>query len=120
MTIRTYFFNPKTDKPYQSVKRSFTTACRRAKLQNFRFHDLRHCFASFLVMRGVDIKTVQELLGHKSLTCTMRYSHLAPGHKKNAIRVLDEMVENEDPIDFGYNLGTNLEDDGVLKVANLA
>lgn len=54
------------------------------------FHTLRHTFASWLVQRGVDIYTVQKLMGHKDIKMTMRYSHLAPQSYKNAISVLDE------------------------------
>jgi integrase len=74
--------------PFKSVKRSFHTACCRAKIVNFRFHDLRHTFASHLVMGGVDITTVSKLLGHASLTMTLRYAHLAEGHLRNAVEVL--------------------------------
>lgn len=56
-----------------------------AKIPNFTWHDLRHTFASRLVMAGVDIRTVQELLGHKSILMTMRYAHLAPSHTKAAV-----------------------------------
>ena len=60
-----------------------------------RFHDLRHTFASHLVMHGVDIKTVQELLGHHNLTMTMRYSHLAPAHASRAIQILDTALRTD-------------------------
>lgn len=56
-----------------------------AKIQNFTWHDLRHTFASRLVMAGVDIRTVQELMGHKSILMTMRYAHLAPSHTQAAV-----------------------------------
>ncbi len=83
------FFDPKTGKHYKSLKHSFSSACRRAKITDFHFHDLRHTFASHLVMAGVDLTTVKELLGHKTLTMTLRYSHLAPSHKVNAMSILD-------------------------------
>lgn len=85
------FVNPETGKRYQDIKRSFGTACRKAGLADFRFHDLRHTFASQLVMNGVDITTVSRLLGHNSLTMTLRYSHLAPNHLQNAVDVLSRL-----------------------------
>ncbi len=91
------FYDKDTEKPYQDIKRSFKTSLRRSKIKDFHFHDLRHTFASHLVMSGVDITTVSRLLGHKSLTMTLRYSHLAPSHMVNAVNVLDNML-NEKPI----------------------
>ncbi|WP_305044511.1 tyrosine-type recombinase/integrase [Geoalkalibacter sp.] len=82
------FYNPATGGRWHDLKRSFATACRRAKIHDFHFHDLRHTFASHLVMAGVDLTTVSRLLGHASLTMTLRYSHLAPDHLKGAVDVL--------------------------------
>ncbi len=83
------FYDPHTHKPYQDVKRSFNTAYKKVGIKDFHFHDLRHTFASHLVMAGVDLTTVKELLGHKSLAMTLRYAHLAPEHKARAVNVLD-------------------------------
>lgn len=89
------FFDPKTGKPYKDVKRSFQTALKRAKIKDFRFHDLRHTFASHLVMAGVDLTTVKELLGHKDIKMTLRYAHLAPAHKVKAVNILDSTLNHK-------------------------
>ncbi len=89
------FYDAVTGKPYQDVKRSFNTALRRAGIKDFHFHDLRHTFASHLVMAGVDITTVSRLLGHKSLTMTLRYSHLAPEHMSKAVDILDSAINGK-------------------------
>ena len=69
--------------------RVFLKALRQAKVIDFSWHCLRHTFASRLVMKGVDLRTVQELLGHKTVTMTLRYSHLSPAHQMDAVRRLD-------------------------------
>jgi integrase len=69
-------------------RRIFEAALKEAGIQNFRYHDLRHTFASRLVMAGVDLRTVQELMGHKTVAMTIRYSHLAPAHQRDAIERL--------------------------------
>jgi integrase len=83
-----HVFHEKDGKALQGVRRSFKTACTTAGISNFHFHDLRHTFASQLVMAGVDLTTVKELLGHKSLTMTLRYAHLAPAHKAKAVDMM--------------------------------
>ena len=71
------------------IKNAFRAALKKAGIEGFRFHDLRHTFASHLVMQGVDLNTVRELLGHKSLQMTLRYAHLSPGHNRDAMQAID-------------------------------
>ncbi len=106
-----YVFTGKDGDPYKSVKRSFSTALQKAGIIDFRFHDLRHTFSSHLVMAGVDLTSVKELLGHKSLAMTTRYAHLSPSHKRKAVNTLDNVLNNpqkEAPLhsfssQFGHN-----------------
>lgn len=88
-----YIFCNKDGRPYGDVKRSFLTALKKAGILDFRFHDLRHTFASQLVMAGVDLNTVRELMGHKSLEMTLRYSHLSPDHKRRAVDILSKQMD---------------------------
>jgi len=96
-----YVFCDKTGKPYSpfQVSVAFKRAVKKAGIENLRFHDLRHDFASNLVQSGVDIYTVKELLGHKDLRMTERYCHLAPENLREAVQVLDKK-------ESGYNLVT--------------
>lgn len=71
---------------------AFRRACKRARIGDFRFHDLRHSFASYLTMGGENLRTVQTLLGHKELRMTMRYSHLSPEHLREAVSKLDKSL----------------------------
>lgn len=68
--------------------RYWEPALKKAGLKDLRWHDLRHTFASRLVMRGVDLSTVRELMGHKTIQMTQRYAHLAPSHLRAAVDVL--------------------------------
>lgn len=79
------------------MQRSFEAAVKKSGIEDFRFHDLRHTFASNMVMAGEDLNTVRELLGHKDLTMTLRYAHLSPNHKTRAIKVLDRIMSQNPP-----------------------
>ncbi len=72
-----------------TMRNGILRAARAAGLRPIGWHTLRHTFASHLVMRGVPLKAVQELLGHASLEMTMRYAHLSPDVRKDAVAALE-------------------------------
>ncbi|MBM4295057.1 MAG: site-specific integrase [Deltaproteobacteria bacterium] len=86
---------------FLEVKRSFASACKRAGVEDFRFHDLRHTFASRLVMKGASLKAVQELLGHADLTMTMRYAHLSQEHLRDSVNLLNDLPCGKEVVNIG-------------------
>ncbi len=86
-----YVFCGRTGNPAKDIRSGFDAAVARAGIKDFRFHDLRHTFGSHLVMEGVDLRTVQQLMGHKDVKMTMRYSHLSPEHVQEAVGKLDRL-----------------------------
>jgi integrase len=82
-------------RPFGAIKTAWRAACRRAGLIGLRFHDLRHTWASALVERGVDLRTVQELGGWSSLELVQRYSHPTPDAKRRAVGALEGLFAAE-------------------------
>ena len=71
-----------------SIFYMFKAACRKAGISDLRFHDLRHTAATLMVMGGIDIVTVSQILGHSSISMTMRYAHPTPENKRRAVDIL--------------------------------
>lgn len=73
---------------FEDVKSAWLKLLERAQIDGFRWHDMRHDFASRLVMAGVPLNTVRDLLGHADIKMTLRYAHLAPGTKAAAVELI--------------------------------
>ena len=91
--ISEYVFCNESGGQVRNIRTGFKNSLRRAGIKDFRFHDLRHTFASHLVMSGVDLNTVRELLGHKKIEMTLRYAHLSQGHKSRAVEALGQRID---------------------------
>jgi len=85
---------------------AFSRLCVRLKIENFRFHDLRHTTASWMRMSGADIHTVAELLGHRDLAMAKRYQHLSPAFLAEAVGKLDAVLGDA----LGLKRGENGEE----------
>jgi integrase len=75
---------------FHALRWAFEKALRKAKIEDFRFHDLRHTFASRLAQQGVDPYTIQKLMGHKTFTTTARYSHHCAESLRSGINALED------------------------------
>lgn len=75
-------------------RRAWNCAIKDAGIQDFRFHDLRHSFASWLMQRGAQLAAIQCLLGHSKITMTLRYAHLEKTAARDSVRLLDGRVGN--------------------------
>ncbi len=76
-----------------SVRCGFTLACKKAGIDDFTIHDLRHTCAAHLISAGVALAEIRDLLGHSTIMMTERYAHLAPARVSDAVRVLDGLRE---------------------------
>jgi site-specific recombinase XerD len=85
------FPSPKTGERMDNCRKAWRNLKERAEIKNFRWHDMRHDFASQLVMDGVDLNTVRELMGHSDMKMTLRYAHLAPSVKSRAVERLSKL-----------------------------
>lgn len=88
-------FPGKNGEQFNTVKKGWANLLKSAEIKNFRWHDMRHHFASRLVMAGVDLNTVRELLGHADMSMTLRYAHLAPEHKAQAVEKLIQFTAED-------------------------
>ena len=86
--------NGKTGERVKALDWLFRKAVKLAGLEDFRIHDLRHTFASWLVSEGVELVKVRDLLGHTSIKMTERYAHLMPDRLHDAVEVLDLFSSN--------------------------
>ncbi len=87
-----------------NLRRAFNVATKKAGIADFRFHDLRHTFATRLVQRGIDIYKVSKLLGHKDVRMTQRYSHHCPDSLRDGVDILTSISDSS--ANFGHNLVT--------------
>ena len=84
----------------RNIRTAFENAVAVAKVDNLHFHDLRHSFASWFMMRGGQLQTLKEILGHADLKMTLRYAHLAPEHLRS------EMLKTEKPAERSGDFNT--------------
>lgn len=84
-------FSFKNSQRFDNIQTAWENIKKLACITNFRWHDMRHHFASRLVIKGVPLNNVRELLGHTSVDMTLRYAHLAPEQKERAVAMLDRV-----------------------------
>ena len=84
-----WIFSTLTGNQVRHLRDDLVRLCGKLAIKNVNLHTFRHTFASHLIMSGVDLPTVQKLLGHKDIQTTMIYAHLAPEHLKHAVQKLE-------------------------------
>ncbi len=83
-----YLFCNRDGNPLQSLRKGYKNFLGKLKIEEACLHTMRHTYASYLVMGGAGLRTVQDLLGHSSICVTERYAHLTSGHKQEAVKLL--------------------------------
>jgi len=86
------FINPNTNKPYTDIKKGFTEAVKRAGIKDFKFHDIRRTVGTWLLVNGVDIRTIQNILAHSDISTTERYLSLTPEQNIKAMDILNKFM----------------------------
>ncbi len=100
MNPNDYLFpSSQTEDPID-IRSSWETALKKAGIDNFRFHDLRHTTASYLAMNGASLNEIAEILGHKTLAMVMRYAHLSEGHTKRIVSDMNSKIFDNSAGDF--------------------
>ncbi|WP_267361724.1 MULTISPECIES: site-specific integrase [unclassified Methylobacterium] len=94
---------------FGDMKKGFAAACRRAKIENMRWHDLRHTFASWFVQRGGDLYKLSRILGHTGLQMTSRYGHLRVEDLHNEIEKVAQYRPQERLIDLHATAGSTVQ-----------
>ena len=74
------------------LRKAFASALRVAEITDFKWHDLRHCTASYLAMNGASLAEIAEVLGHKTLSMVKRYAHLSDGHVSNVVASMNAKI----------------------------
>ena len=92
--IDTPLLFPSELNPQQPIdlRKAFTNAKKRATVVDFKWHDLRHCTASYLAMNGATLAEIAEILGQKTLSMVKRYAHLSDGHVSNVVASMNEKI----------------------------
>ncbi len=84
-----HVFTNHRGQPFQDIKTAWKRVLKNAEIHDFRWHDLRHHFASRLAMADVNLNTIRDLLGHSNYKMTLRYAHLSDAHSAAAVALLD-------------------------------
>jgi integrase len=87
-----FVFPSKNLKNPIDLRSPFETALKRAEINDFRWHDLRHCCASYLAMNGASLAEIAEILGHKTLQMVKRYAHLSDAHTSKVVARMNEKI----------------------------